>query len=99
MQSSPREEPAAAVLRVSSQLVTWLTRNQVNLYPGNPLVTTKKKSSHNQSLGYELTFQQLLTKTRIQTYSLSRFFKIIFIFTDYAVYVPRVVVFILCIMY
>ena len=24
---------------VSSQLVTWQTRNQVNLYPGSPLVT------------------------------------------------------------
>ena len=40
---------------VSSQLVTWPTRNQVNLYPGSPLVTTMEKSTRNQSLGYELT--------------------------------------------
>ena len=29
-----------------------------------------EKSTRNQSLGYELTFQQLLMKTRTQTYSL-----------------------------
>ena len=40
---------------VSSQLVTWPTRNQVNPYPGSPLVTTLEKSTRNQSLGYELT--------------------------------------------
>ena len=38
-----------------SQLVTWPTRNQVNPYPGSPLVTTMEKSTRNQSLGYELT--------------------------------------------
>ena len=43
------------VILVSSQLVTWATRNQVNLDPGSPLVTTFEKSTHNQSLGYELT--------------------------------------------
>ena len=40
---------------VSSQLVTWPIRNQVNPYPGSPLVTTFEKSTRNQSLGYELT--------------------------------------------
>ena len=40
---------------VSTQLVTWPTRNQVNPYPGSPLVTTFEKSTRNQSLGYELT--------------------------------------------
>ena len=40
---------------VSSQLVTWPTRTQVNPYPGSPLVTTFEKSTRNQSLGYELT--------------------------------------------
>ena len=58
---------------VSSQLVIWPTRNQVNLYPGSPLVTTMDKSTHNQSLGYELPYQQLLMKTHTQTYSLSRY--------------------------
>ena len=58
---------------VSSQLVTWPTRNLVNPYPGSPLVTTFEKSTRNQSLGYELTCQKLLTKTRTQTYSLSRY--------------------------
>ena len=58
--------------RVSSQLVPWPTRTQVNPYPWSPLVTTFEKSTRNQSLGYELTFQKLSTKTRSQTYSLSR---------------------------
>ena len=40
---------------VSSQLVTWPTRTQVNMYPGSPLVTTMEKSTRNQSLSYELT--------------------------------------------
>ena len=42
-------------ITVSSQLVTWPTRNQVNPYPGSPLVTTFEKSTRNQSLGYKLT--------------------------------------------
>ena len=41
---------------VSSQLVAWPTRNQVNLYPGSPLVTTMDKSTRNQSLGNELPY-------------------------------------------
>ena len=45
----------AIIFWVSSQLVTWPTCNQVNLYPGSPLVTTMEKSTRNQSLGYELT--------------------------------------------
>ena len=59
----------AIIFWVSSQLVTWPTRNQVNLYPGSPLVTTMEKSTRNQSLGYKLTLQQLSTKIRTQTYS------------------------------
>ena len=35
--------------------LTWPTRNQVNPYPGIPLVTTFEKSTRYQSLGYELT--------------------------------------------
>ena len=41
--------------KVSSQLVTWPTRNQVNPYPGSSLVTTFEKSTRSHSLGYELT--------------------------------------------
>ena len=55
---------------ISSQLVPWLTRTQVKQYLGSPLVPAMEKSTRNQSLGYELTFQQLLMKTRTQTYSL-----------------------------
>ena len=47
---------------VSSQLVTWPTRTQVNPYPGSPLVTTLEKSTRNQSLGYELTFYKFWRK-------------------------------------
>ena len=81
---------------VSSQLVTWPTRNQVNLYPGGPLVTTIEKSTRNQSLGYELTFQQFLTKTRTQIYSLSRYLRL-YLYSPTSIYVPRVAVFTLCI--
>ena len=49
-------------ITVSSQLVTWPTRNQVNPYPGSPLVTTFEKSTRNQSLGYELTFHKFWRK-------------------------------------
>ena len=41
--------------KVSSQLVTWPTRTQVNLYPGSPPAPTMEKLTRNQSLGYELT--------------------------------------------
>ena len=43
------------VYTVSSQLVSWPIRNQVNPYPGSALVTLFEKSTRNQSLGYEFT--------------------------------------------
>ena len=59
---------------LSSQLVIWPTRTQVNPYPGSPLVPTMEKSTCNQSLGYELThaFQgERLTRTLGQYLTIS----------------------------
>ena len=80
------------LFKVSSQLVTWPTRNQVNPYPGSQLVTILEKSTRNQSLGYELTFQKLLRKTQ----DIYDYIYILF-YIQRPVYVPRIVVFILCI--
>ena len=85
------EQPNWSLSWVSSQLVTWPTRNQVNPYPGSPLVTTFTKSTRNQSLGYDLTFQKSLRKTRTQTYSLSRYlydYIYILFYIQRPVYVP-----------